>query len=279
MANEHRARGVVIVSLLSGILGALLAGALVVALRLHSRAAPRATASERPSTDAGEADDAVARRHFRSALARPPSPPPPSEPAARTVRPLPAPPERYADASHRVLDDLKKLAATKAGHGAHAPVELQANQMGDYIYGTIKTIRAVDPNMFLALRNDFESDICNGSATDLDLMVFAKFANVQMEVASPRTFHCALSGRTKEDATMWSLLDAWNNAGRPPIPEVEDIKRNATDPRTLSRFLSQEEQAAKAQAHYARSKSEASNPKPPPIGPYVEKVNGGRVDR
>lgn len=120
-------------------------------------------------------------------------------------------------------------------------VEAQANSMNLYLQGMVATIRQADPDLLPFLKDELADDLCGDAATDLDAMTFASLALIEPSIASGRGLSCAIEKHTKEDAVLWSLLDAWNVSGREPIPQIATIARSATDARTRDRLLPPEE--------------------------------------
>jgi hypothetical protein len=120
--------------------------------------------------------------------------------------------------------------------------EARINAMDDYLLGVITALRATNPQAFHALADQFVDEICSGQRkSDLDLLLFARMATLQSDIGSVRALSCSLDGRSKEDPVLWSVLRAWNVAGRPPIPAVASISSWATDGRTQHLLLPPDE--------------------------------------
>jgi hypothetical protein len=160
-----------------------------------------------------------------------------SEPAGATAqRNSGNPPTR------QILKDVGARIASRAG--LRQPLETQVNNIADYLRGVLTAARAIDPSVLVALRDEYEGRLCGADAPpDLDVMVYAKLVTLGPEVASPRALNCALTRRDTEDIVLWSLLDAWNAGGRPPLPALSSIERSATDERTTRRLKTLQEQA------------------------------------
>jgi hypothetical protein len=138
-------------------------------------------------------------------------------------------------ASRVLLNKVRQIATLRAG--LPGPVEAQVNQMDDFLMGMASAVALTDPAVFQMMAREFEAEICDGTNnTDLDLMLFSRLSVMQPDVTTPRALNCGLSGRTKEDVVLWSLLDAWHNAGRPTIPAIASIEASAADERTKSRL-------------------------------------------
>ena len=147
--------------------------------------------------------------------------------------------------AERIVRDVRRLTLARIVEGR--PVEAQINGMHQYLVGVVETVRAIDPAIFKAMGEQYAHDICSGRNTsDQELMVFARLATLQAEVGSDRALDCSLKLRAKEDIVMWALLDAWNNAGRPPLPALATIERNVADERTRSRLATPKEQSERA---------------------------------
>jgi hypothetical protein len=123
-------------------------------------------------------------------------------------------------------------------------VEAAANQAEPYLLGMIHAMRTIDPQLLVGLRDEFAADLCGPSArSGVDLMMYAKAVLMDSSIASSKANNCALKRLDAEDATLWSLLDAWNASGREPLPALADIRRWAVDERTMRRLGSPREAA------------------------------------
>jgi hypothetical protein len=123
-------------------------------------------------------------------------------------------------------------------------IEGQANSLDGYLSGMIATIREIEPQVIGQLAEEFSRDICKGSTTDLDVVIFSKIVLLEPAIGSARAFGCALERRKTEDVVLWSLLDAWDVAGREPLPSISRIEKAAVDDRTRRRLVSPSERRA-----------------------------------
>jgi hypothetical protein len=144
------------------------------------------------------------------------------------------------------MADVRRLVELRANGNPAEPLELRINHMEGHLLGMLQAIRAIDPDLIPALRDQFESDICGGKSTEIDLLVFAKLGSLQASMLSPRALDCALWGRKTEDVVLWSLLDAWQVAGQPALPSVASIQSNAQDQRTTRRLAPRDGQSTGA---------------------------------
>src|SRR6185503_802965 len=101
-------------------------------------------------------------------------------------------------ASAAMIKDIRHLVDLRSK--LNQPLELQINQMVDYLMGTIQAIRAINPEMFVSLRNNLADGICyDGFDSDKDLLLFARLAVMEASIGSARAIDCALKRHNKED--------------------------------------------------------------------------------
>lgn len=138
-----------------------------------------------------------------------------------------------------VMKEIRSRIASRAP--MRQPIEAQVNNITDYLRGAFATIRAIDPSVFAAFREDYEKQLCGSEPMrDIDILLYAKLVAIQSDVASPNALNCALERHRAEDVVTWALLDAWNASGRAPLPALASVERQARDDRTTSRLMSQE---------------------------------------
>lgn len=138
--------------------------------------------------------------------------------------------------SRVVLQSIRKMTVERARPLQRMGTEAMVHHMMPYLIGMVETVRAVDPAIFTEMRDDLADDLCGGKGnTDADVVLYAKLAILEHQVASERALNCAFAGRT-EDYTLWTLLDAWQVLGRPALPALSSIAQRATDPRTTERL-------------------------------------------
>ena len=199
----------------------------------------------RPSEAAGKADLVKSPTNEVSPKVADKPPPPildrvPFQPAARSDQASDALVASRASAA--MLKDIRQLVDLRSK--LNQPLEAQVNQMVDYLMGMIQAIRAINPEMFVSLRNNLADGICHdGFNSDRDLLLFSRLALIESSIGSARAIDCALKQHNKEDAVLWSLLDAWNASGRPPVPSLSSIE--PSDERTKRRLAPPDEQRAR----------------------------------
>ena len=121
-------------------------------------------------------------------------------------------------------------------------LEAQLNAVNDFLVGAVHALRLVEPQVFRAMADEWEDDICSGThKEDVNLMLFARLGTIEADIASPKALSCALDGRPQEDIVLWSLLRAWNAKGRPNIAPIDAIRSAATDERTRELLMPPEE--------------------------------------
>jgi hypothetical protein len=209
----------------------------------------------RSSEAAGKADLVRSPTNETSLKITDKAPPPvldrlPFQMAARTDRPSDA--EVASRASAAMLKDIRHLVDLRSK--LNQPLEWQVNQMADYLMGMIQAVRAINPEVFVSLRNSLADGICHdGFDSDRDLLLFSRLAVMEASIGSPRAIDCALKRHNKEDVVLWSLLDAWNASGRPPISALSSIQ--PSDERTQRRLAPPEEMATREERYRIGVKS------------------------
>jgi hypothetical protein len=197
-----------------------------------------------PTVTEGESDESLGSGSTRAAA---PRRLPPRVPASAAVPdgPTRANGEARAQSSAAVLDIMRRAVATPP-KGNRSP-ESQANEISGQLAGIIRSIRTTEPEVLSTLREQLADEACAGRFySDMSLILFAKMTTFESRLGSPRALGCAFEGRRHEDVVLWSLLDAWNIAGRPDLPAVSEIQQNARDERTRTRLLSRDANRARA---------------------------------
>lgn len=124
--------------------------------------------------------------------------------------------------------------------------EGMVHHMMPYLIGMVETIRAIDPGIFLEMRDDLADDLCGSKEnSEADVVLYAKLSILERQVSSERALNCAFEGR-QEGYALWTLLDAWQANGRPTLPALSSIAQRATDPRTTERLRPRDEKANQA---------------------------------
>ena len=96
------------------------------------------------------------------------------------------------------------------------------------------------------MRDVYAEEMCGKSEqSPAQIMVYAKAVTFEARLGSARGLECALKRSPHEDVVTWSLLDAWNNSGREPLPSLATIGASAKDERTLRRLADPEQERAR----------------------------------
>lgn len=176
----------------------------------------------------------AAYAHSGAVGAEPGSEPPPRESRANAGK-------NASPAASKAASVLKAIRDTALGAASgHEALGLEgmANHMDPYLLGMVQMIRAIDESMFPALQRELERDICGDPAKDgIELILLAKLTLIESRMGSQRALNCAIERHPAEDAVLWALLDAWDVSGRPQLPALDAIARDARDERTRNRLL------------------------------------------
>lgn len=216
------------------LLGLLVAAAVAGGLLVVSgmRAFPRGSTAS--TADEGPIDEAPAPRSPRAAPAHRLLPSVPIV-GDSSDRPAGAMGEAPAPNSAAVLDMMRRAVAMPP-KGARSS-ESRANEISAPLSGVVRALRTTDPKELGALREQLADEVCAGRFhSDTGLIVLAKMMTFEANLGSARALGCAFEGRRNEDVVLWSLLDAWNVAGRPNLPAVSEIQQTASDERTRTRL-------------------------------------------
>lgn len=133
--------------------------------------------------------------------------------------------------------------------GDDLPLEYRANNFQAFISGWMSGIHAVNPTAGAGIADAIVDRLCSDDESDLERLAMLRILH-NGTIASarvPRGLECALSdrfadGELSEDVVTWAALDAWAALGRRPSETIEQIRRLATDRRTVSRLDGSREQ-------------------------------------
>jgi hypothetical protein len=146
------------------------------------------------------------------------------------------PSDRRATATFLVGTVFRRLERPR-GAATDVP-EASANMVRTYIQGMADTVRQTSPAARSALAEEFTQRLCGEDLRDAELITMAYLALELPDIASSRGFDCVFSRRGKrEDAVLWSMLDAWRHSGQEKTATIAEIERTAVDPRTQRRLL------------------------------------------
>jgi hypothetical protein len=158
------------------------------------------------------------------------------------ARPAAPPAAEPTISGTRLLGAIRDTAVRVARPHESLGLEGMANQMDPYLLGMIEMLRVVDRQAIARLRQALSDDTCGDARREeLDLVLVAKLILLEPSLASPEALGCALQRHPEENFVLWSLLDAHEVAGRPPVPALAAIRRNAKDERTVRRLSSSRE--------------------------------------
>jgi len=231
------------------LVAALLASSLGASFALGR--ATRSPVAPPPASAEGAGADATGRRPWSK----------PRSPLPRLAQLPAAPPaecentDRRATATSLVETLLKRLPGRRTGGWEEGP-EASANAVRPYLQGLADGVKQSSPAVKAAFTDEFTERLCRGSLADDELIAMAYLGQEMPEITGPRAFDCVFSRRGKqEDVVLWYMLDAWRLSGQEKSAAIAQIQRTATDPRTLRRFMSREEEMAmRAGERLARSK-------------------------
>jgi hypothetical protein len=123
------------------------------------------------------------------------------------------------------------------------PAEARASAVLPYLSGALHGALQADPGIRAAFSEQFTAALCDRALADDALISVAHMALILPDVGTTRGFDCFFS-HAKEEVPLWSMLDAWRRSGLEKTPALERLRASSTDPRTLRRFLSNEEAMA-----------------------------------
>jgi hypothetical protein len=139
-----------------------------------------------------------------------------------------------------LVDDVSTQLLIEAKATAADSVEAAGFGMTQYLRGMVAGLRS-NPELLTQVGEALAERTCSHPQSDLELVMVSQMVMAAPEVlAAPRTFDCALSGRTKEDVPLWSLVDAWRASGKPMPAAIAAIAASATDERTTRRLSNYE---------------------------------------
>ncbi len=108
-----------------------------------------------------------------------------------------------------------------------------------------------------------ESRMCSEKTDDAELIVLSRLGAGIPELASSKGLDCVLARHPKEDAVLWSALDAWQINKLPESDAIREVMHTAKDPRTRARLLPLEERIARrGQVEEGQAQVIASDPPP-----------------
>jgi hypothetical protein len=123
--------------------------------------------------------------------------------------------------------------------------ESRANMVREYARGLADAVRMGRSDLYRALSQDFDDRLCKETMPDDKIILLAYFAMELPEVVDNRGLECFFSrAKGKENVALWYMMDAWRQSGRDKTAALAAIEATATDPRTVRRFMSPEQQEA-----------------------------------
>jgi len=140
----------------------------------------------------------------------------------------------------RLVDLLKQRVGTLPPAEAHANgVEGVANATDEYLRGWADALEAGAPELLNDTAHEIERELCDGSLTDAQTIVYLRFVLREAATRGPvldRGLRCVLGRRTQEDVVLWTALEAWSKSDLAAAPEWAAWAARATDPRTRRRL-------------------------------------------
>jgi hypothetical protein len=139
--------------------------------------------------------------------------------------------------ARRLISGMRLTALNRAAVLAPLGIEAEGNSMVPYLEGALAMLRQLDPDLIPIMREQLADDVCKEGTTDREAMLYAKMVLLDGGLGSPRAFECWFARHQGEDVLLWSMLDAWQSAGREKTPALARLGDSATDQRTKLRLM------------------------------------------
>lgn len=175
---------------------------------------------------------------------------PNATPQARVVRadvlPEDAPdPEReqqYRERQSKELLDLLRMHESNAAQfSINKDPEHILAQVVPYLQGAADAIAKTSPELAEELSAQVESTLCDAAARPSLHLTMLRFAGALPDVGTQKGFDCVFSRPGgAEDVVTWAALDTWRSKGLDKSAAMEELERNAKDPRTLDRLTNRD---------------------------------------
>ncbi|MDD9943852.1 MAG: hypothetical protein OXU20_22615 [Myxococcales bacterium] len=149
--------------------------------------------------------------------------------------------------------------------------EAVATPVFTYMTGLLDGVIRTAPDLADELAEQIESSMCDPQARDEHLIALAQMISLTPELANEETFDCLFSIHTRgqENAVLWFGLDAWKASGLPKSNAIAEIEADASDARTLRRFLTLQELMD------AAGEARGETLQPDPVGPSASAAVAG----
>jgi hypothetical protein len=155
-----------------------------------------------------------------------------------------------------LVELLRQKARLAEKTQGHAGPEAVANALGPYMAAWADAVVRTAPDLADELAAEMERTLCAADTSDAQSVVVSRAIAYMPELGNGSAFGC-VAARGKEDAVLWSALDAWRLGTSPMTPELQALASASKDERTLRRLIKQEDEAAE----------------PPPNIPEAQQVN------
>lgn len=152
-----------------------------------------------------------------------------------------------------LLRQQTRIAERTLGRGGPEAV---ANALGPYLAAWADAVVRTAPDLAEELAAEMEQTLCSSDSSDAQSVVVSRAMARMPELGNGRAFDC-IAARGKEDAVLWSALDAWRLGTSPMTPELQALASASKDERTLRRLIKQEDEPAE----------------PPPLIPESQQIN------
>jgi hypothetical protein len=114
--------------------------------------------------------------------------------------------------------------------------ESRANELRGYIQGEAAAIRQINPLIIPQIAEEFTRRFCHEEVGEDEAILLAYVGTDLPEATSREAFDCFFSSGRKEGPALWYMLDALKQSGQSPPPALAEVRRKASDPRTLRRL-------------------------------------------
>lgn len=135
--------------------------------------------------------------------------------------------------------------------GSEQEPEAQALGTATYLTGVVDGIMRVAPELTDQIGQEIEQAVCAPKANRALVLSSMKLIQRAPDLATQKGIDCVVSMRSEEDVVLWGALDAWQASGLPKSDALEELARNAKDPRTIERL----DPAARAAADQASERA------------------------